>query len=82
MPTFRDDMATSSRDAAAIEFTKTPFVAATTPRKISSVRFSLMSDAEIGRAGVFHVCERKLVSDAAADTDAEWYSRPANGDDG
>jgi DNA-directed RNA polymerase III subunit RPC1 len=60
MPTFRDDMATSSRDAAAIEFTKTPFVAATTPRKISSVRFSLMSDAEIGRAGVFHVCERNL----------------------
>jgi len=60
MPTFRDDMATSSRDAAAIEFTKTPFVPATTPRKIRSVRFSLMSDAEIGRAGVFHVCERNL----------------------
>ena len=60
MPTFRDDMAGSSHDTAAIDFTKTPFAPASTPRKISAVRFSLMSSSEIGRAGVFHVFERNL----------------------
>ena len=43
-----------------VEFSKTPFVEVTAPRKIRSIRFSLMSPQEIGKAGVFHVFERNL----------------------
>ena len=61
MPTFRDDVRQEApADAAAIEFTKIPFAPASTPRKIRSVKFSLMSSSEIARAGVFHVFERNL----------------------
>ena len=61
MPTMREELTVPAPvDTAAIEFTKTPFVPASTPKKIRSVRFSLMSAAEIGRAGTFHVFERNL----------------------
>ena len=43
-----------------LEFSKAPFVEVTAPRKIRSVRFSLMSPQEIGKCGVFHVFERNL----------------------
>ena len=43
-----------------LEFTKAPFVELNAPRKIRSVRFSLMSPQEIGKCGVFHVFERNL----------------------
>jgi len=45
---------------AAVEFSKTPFSQLSAPRKIRSIRFSLMSPAEIGKCGVFHVFERNL----------------------
>ena len=43
-----------------VEFTKDPFEEPTAPRKIRSVRFSLMSPQEIAKCGVFHVFERNL----------------------
>jgi DNA-directed RNA polymerase III subunit RPC1 len=43
-----------------VEFTKDPFEEPTAPRKIRSVRFSLMSPQEISKVGVFHVYERNL----------------------
>ena len=43
-----------------LEFSKAPFVEVTAPRKIRSVRFSLMSPQEIGKCAVFHVFERNL----------------------
>jgi len=53
-----EDVALATHDT--VEFTKTPFAPSTTPRKIRSVRFSLMSSSEIARAGAFHVFERNL----------------------
>ncbi len=53
-----DDVKITAHDT--VEFTKTPFAPSTTPRKIRSVRFSLMSSSEIARAGTFHVFERNL----------------------
>ena len=60
MPSMRagDDVKITAHDT--VEFTKTPFASSTTPRKIRSVRFSLMSSSEIARAGTFHVFERNL----------------------
>ena len=43
-----------------LEFSKAPFNELNAPRKIRSVRFSLMSPQEIGKCGVFHVFERNL----------------------
>jgi DNA-directed RNA polymerase III subunit RPC1 len=43
-----------------LEFSKAPFAEVNAPRKIRSVRFSLMSPQEIGKCGVFHVFERNL----------------------
>mgnify|MGYP001292403833 CR=1 FL=1 len=43
-----------------LEISNAPFVEVTAPRKIRSVRFSLMSPQEIGKCGVFHVFERNL----------------------
>ena len=47
-------------DAEPLEFSKSQFSEVTAPRKIRSVRFSLMSPQEIGKCGVFHVFERNL----------------------
>jgi DNA-directed RNA polymerase beta' subunit len=41
-------------------FSKAPFTEVDAPRKIRSVKFSLMSPSEIGKCGVFHVFERNL----------------------
>ena len=43
-----------------LEFSKAPFTELDAPRKIRSVKFSLMSPTEIGKCGVFHVFERNL----------------------
>ena len=43
-----------------LEFSKAPFIEMSAPRRIKSVKFSLMSSQEIARCGVFHVSERNL----------------------
>ena len=53
-------MGGDATDKEPVEFSKTPFEEVTAPRKIRSVRFSLMSPQEIGKCGVFHVFERNL----------------------
>ena len=53
-------MATQQHEGEPLEFSKAPFAEVTAPRKIRSVRFSLMSPQEIGKCGVFHVFERNL----------------------
>ena len=81
MPTFRDDMAGSSHDTAAIDFTKTPFAPASTPRKISASVFADELERNRTRGGVSRV-RTEFVSDAAANADAERDIRSENGDDG
>jgi DNA-directed RNA polymerase III subunit RPC1 len=44
-------------DAEPLEFSKAPFAEVTAPRKIRSIRFSLMSPQEIGRCDVCFVFE-------------------------
>ena len=50
----------ASQQEAPLEYSKTPFTELDAPRKIRSVKFSLMSPTEIGKCGVFHVFERNL----------------------
>jgi len=50
----------ASQQEAPLEYSKTPFAELDAPRKIRSVKFSLMSPTEIGKCGVFHVFERNL----------------------
>ena len=50
----------TSCQEAPLEYSKTPFAELDAPRKIRSVKFSLMSPTEIGKCGVFHVFERNL----------------------
>ena len=60
-PTASGDGSTQGRNTAEpLEFSKAPFKELNAPRKIRSVRFSLMSPQEIAKCGVFHVFERNL----------------------
>ena len=69
-------------DTAAIEFTKTPFVPASTPKKIRSVRFFAHVVGGDRTRGDLSRLREEPVSDAAAHAHAEWDFRRANGDDG
>ena len=60
-PTASGDGSQQGRNTAEpLEFSKAPFKELNAPRKIRSVRFSLMSPQEIAKCGVFHVFERNL----------------------